>query len=66
MINWKTLHVGDKLTFHVTEFDGTTTIPGFVVTETCDDYAVAKSADMTMLVDDDTQHMFRREMTKSW
>ena len=61
MINWKSLQVGDKLTFHVTEFDGTTTIPGFMVTETCADYAVAKGNGVTMLIDDDTERMFIKE-----
>lgn len=61
-MKWRCLKVGDKVKFHVDEFD--TVVPHDVdaeVIEVHSHYAIARSGcGMNLWIDDDTADLFRR------
>lgn len=60
-MDWRCLQVGDKVKYHVDEFD--TVKPYDIdaeVTEVHDDHAIARGEEMNLWIDDETVDMFRR------
>lgn len=60
-MNWTELKVGDKVKFHVEEFD--TVVPydvDAVVTEVHENYAIAHGDGMNLWIGGDTEDLFRR------
>lgn len=59
MVDFRTLKVGEKLTYTVDEFDGYSQNK-VVVTEVNEDHAIARLDDMNLWIDEDTEYMFSR------
>lgn len=57
MKNWRSLKVGDTVTYTTNEFDGSFQCQA-VITEVAEDHALARQGDMQLWIDDDTAYMF--------
>lgn len=59
MLDWRTLQIGEKLTYTVDEFDGRSQ-DEVEVTEVHEDYAIARLDDMNLWISDFNADMFSR------
>ena len=59
MVDYRTLTVGEKLTYVANDFDGTSTL-NVTVTAVEDDHAIAEIDGVSMWIDDDTAYKFNK------
>jgi hypothetical protein len=57
--DWRTLKVGDKVSYHAEDFDGVTNISGMTISDVDSERAIASYDGMSFWIDDDTSYQFQ-------